>query len=257
MRRREAEHKKDNMERWLLTYADLITLLMIFFILMYTISSVNSQKFKQIATSLNATLVGKGNSALMESPGPSIIPGESGQQSGGKQDFPIPQPEGKSLDEVQGEVEAFIQGRGLGNQVQVNLEERGLVVSFQDTILFPSGSADLTPQSRPIVKDVGQILAKIPNFIRIEGHTDSRPINTARFPSNWELSVSRASTVVRELIRESGLKPQNLSATGYGEYRPVKPNDSAVNMSANRRVDIVILSGQFNPVEPQLKTGGK
>ena len=121
------------------------------------------------------------------------------------------------------------------------MEERGLVISLQDIVLFPSGSAGITPEAKKIIADIGAHLKTLPNYLRVEGHTDNLPINTPKFPSNWELSSARATNVVHELINRCGIHPERLSATGYGEYRPKVDNDSVGHRQMNRRVDILIL----------------
>ena len=149
------------------------------------------------------------------------------------------------------QIEKEIAEGGFNGKVTVSLEERGLVVSLQDTVLFVSGSAYLAPYARAIITKIGITLKPLPNYVSIEGHTDNVPIHNQQFLSNWELSVARATNVVQALIADSGIPPARLSATGYGEFRPVAPNDSDEHRQMNRRVDILILSGTFNPVEPQ------
>ncbi|NPV28864.1 MAG: OmpA family protein [Firmicutes bacterium] len=239
MRRRSQENsggeKGPSMERWLLTYADMITLLMIFFILMYVMSSINMQKFRALAAALNVALKGEPTGIFREG-GPSFMPGEGEEAS--------------QMANVQRELEAYLEKQNLANLVTIREEERGLVVSFQETVLFPRGSATLTPEARRIIAQVGAILKDLPNYIRVEGHTDNLPINTPQFPSNWELSSARATNVVRELIAASQIPPARLSATGYGEYRPRYPNDSEAHRQLNRRVDILILRTMYGEVEP-------
>jgi len=154
------------------------------------------------------------------------------------------------LQRVKSQLASFIKEENLGASVSVRSEERGIVVSFQDPVLFALGSAELTTQAKEILYKVGSLLLDIPNYIRVEGHTDDLPIHTARYPSNWELSVARATSVVQELIRSLGFPPERLSATGYGEYRPRVPNTSDANRQLNRRVSIVILSSEYEVAEP-------
>lgn len=247
--RREAHASKDNSERWLLTYSDLITLLMIFFVVMYAISDTNAQKLAALANSLAQTLTGAPAAGILPDGGlPSVVPGIApapgdGGATGQRN-------EGAELARARAELQQFIQQEGLEGQVTLRTEDRGLVVSMADAVLFPSGSAELTPGARTILQQVGRALARLPNYLRVEGHTDNLPINTPAFPSNWELSTARATNVVRVLVAEAGIKPERLSATGYGEYRPVAPNDNEVDRSRNRRVDIVVLKEAYNVTEP-------
>jgi len=138
----------------------------------------------------------------------------------------------------------------LSDNIIIYEQERGLVISFKDTMLFPSGSDELTARAREVIAQVGDALLELPNYIRVEGHTDNRPINTAKFPSNWELSVARSTRVVKELLKELDFAPRRLSASGYGEYRPRVPNDSASNRQQNRRVDMVVLRTRYGATEP-------
>jgi len=241
-RRRHKKESEGNKERWLITYADMITLLLIFFIVMYTLSKIDAAKFETLAESL-AAVFGAG-SMVLDSPGPQVIPGTPPEQV---QDIV----EKAQLDNLKKKLENYIQENGLATRVSVTTEERGIVLSFQDNVLFELGSARLTPRAREILDKVAPILADTPNYIRVEGHTDNLPINNVRFPSNWELSAARATNVVQELIREHGFAPQKLSATAYGEYRPRVPNTSPENRQLNRRVDLVILRSKFAEIEPE------
>ncbi len=262
-RKKQEPENEGGMERWLITYADLITLLMIFFILMYTMSQVDARKYAAVANSLSVVLTGQALSVL-ETQGPSLVEGISGQQvPEGPGAVPAQQGE---LDEVKRMIAEFIktkdmeanQQEGQGNAAITKLsehiivyeQERGLVISFKDTLLFASASDQLTPRAQQIIQEVGKALVGLPNYIRVEGHTDDVPINTSRFPSNWELSVLRASNVVHVLNEDVGMPADRLSIIGYGEYRPLVANEDAVSRSMNRRVDIVILKKKYDYFEP-------
>ncbi|MGE5417994.1 MAG: flagellar motor protein MotB [Acidobacteriota bacterium] len=259
-RRKKQEAEKENSERWLLTYSDLITLLMIFFVVMYSISTVNAKKMQQVAQSLNAVFSGGKAPAILDSPGPSIIKGQSGQKTPAQPTKPPPSTnagtgaqtaEQKQMEEIKKIIEKVVNKEaGLSSKIVVIEQERGLVISLKDTLLFPDASADLTPHAKQIIYTVGQSLTGIPNQIRLEGHTDNLPIHTVRFPSNWELSVLRATNVAHELINQNHISPLRISATGYGEYRPLIPNNSVANRAMNRRVDIVILKQKYDYFEP-------
>jgi len=244
-RRRAGNSKKPSHERWLITYSDMITLLMVFFIVMYAMSNIDAQKFRSIVEALSKAL--GGGDVILYSPGPSIVeegieeimPGEDMQEV-------------VRLQRIKSQLASLIEEENLSACVSVKSEERGIVVSFQDPVLFALGSAELTPKAKEILHKVGSMLLDIPNYIRVEGHTDDLPIHTARYPSNWELSVARATSVVQELIHSLNFPPERLSAIGYGEYRPRVPNTSAENRQLNRRVNIVILSSEYNVSEPQV-----
>jgi len=241
-RRRRQKQNNNNSERWLVTYVDLITLLLTFFIVLYSYSKVDVDKFKAMSESLALTF-GSG-STVLESPGSSIVPGNPSGQTGDIS-------ETAQLSGLMDELEEYIQQNGLEEQVSVTAEERGIVLSFQDDVLFELGSDQLTAQAREILSKVAPILKDTPNYIRIEGHTDNLPIHTAQFPSNWELSAARATNVVQELIDVHGFPPQKLSATAYGEYRPRVSNNSAANRQLNRRVNLVILRSKYEGSEPE------
>ncbi|GFN22639.1 OmpA/MotB family protein [Thermanaeromonas sp. C210] len=250
MLKRGREENHDNKERWLLTYADLITLLMIFFVVMYAISDTNMKKLSALAQSLSQALTGTPGGLFTEA-GPSMIPGLSGGPA-----LPQAASEGQEsspLDQIYTQLNEYIAASGLQQEIILTKEERGLVVGMVETVLFPRGSDQLTPRAREIITRVGKMLAPLPNYLRIEGHTDNLPIQTERFPSNWELASARALNVLHVLITEAGISPERLSATSYGEYRPLVPNDTEENMARNRRVDIVVLKETFNVVEPHLE----
>jgi len=262
-RKPKKPEKEPNHERWLITYADLITLLMIFFILMYTMSQVDARKYAAVANSLSVVLTGQALSVL-ETQGPSLVEGISGQQMPeGPGAAPAQQGE---LDEVKRMIAEFIKTKDMeanqdasqGNAAVTKLsdhiivyeQERGLVISFKDTLLFASASDQLTPRAQQIIQEVGKSLVGLPNYIRVEGHTDDVPINTSKFPSNWELSALRASNVVHVLNEDVGIPAERLSIIGYGEYRPLVANEDTVSRSMNRRVDIVILKKKYDYFEP-------
>lgn len=249
------------MERWLLSYADFITLLMVFFVVMYAMSKVDVEKYAAMANSLSQVLKGQPMS-VMDAQGPSLVKGVSGQQ---KVESPgTATAKQGELQEVKKEIEKFIESEEMQTSIKdtgqtstklsdyINIieQERGLVISFKDTLLFASGSDELTEQAKIIIRQVGLALVDIPNYIRVEGHTDNRPINTGEFPSNWELSVLRASNVVHILQQEAGITPSRLSIIGYGEYRPLVPNEDSMSQAINRRVDIVILKKKYDYFEP-------
>jgi chemotaxis protein MotB len=136
--------------------------------------------------------------------------------------------------------------------VRLRHDERGVVIQLTDKTLFDSGSAVIREDAKPILSRVATLLKSIPNQIRIEGHTDNRPIRTARYPSNWELSVARATNVLRYLEEVHGISPGRLSASGYGEWRPLRPNTTEGNRALNRRVDIIVLREEVAALEPAI-----
>lgn len=209
------------MMRWLLTYADLITLLMAFFIVMYAMSSVDVGKYRALAHSLRGALAGN---SFVELP----LQGTAAEPD--------------SLEAVGQEVAGALAEMGLEGQGAVFRTERGVVISLYGAVLFDLGKADIRPDAIPVLDRVAEALARVPNYVSVEGSTDDLPINSLLFPTNWELSVRRATTVVRYFVERHGLEPRRFLAVGYGEYQPMFPNDSEANRARNRRVDIVLLA---------------
>ena len=268
-KKRQAEADKETSDRWLLTYADLITLLMIFFVVLYSMSKVDSDKFQAMAESLSKSL-GGGTPAKMTIAdtlsGPTII--TTGKQNTTTEGEQLPKnlsqeqanqgQQGNSDQEnlailgVKAKLDKFAADNGLETKIVSSVSERGLVISIQDTVLFDSGSAVVTPYAHQILNKISVVIGAIPNHIKVEGHTDNMPINTPQFKSNWELSVIRATNVSHILIDEGSINPNSLSVTGYGEYRPVTTNETELGRTRNRRVDLVILRSKYDITEPQL-----
>ncbi len=256
MAKKKKPEEHENLERWLVSYADFITLLFAFFVTMYASSRVDEQKMGSAVESLQRAL-----GAVIAVPVPS-------RQAGVFHDFsnpvqvtivPIDAPHSKEVDKLAQDLKKKIEGpQGKGGkkagaqayQVSFILQERGLVIRVSDQFFFHTGEAAIRPDVLPFLKVLGQTLQGMDNSIRIEGHTDNVPINTVQFPSNWELSTARATTIIRYFITNFQFDPQKLSAAGYGEYRPVAANDTSEGRDQNRRVDVVILNSQEKKNEP-------
>lgn len=245
--KKRIQHEKDNSERWLLTYADLITLLMIFFVVMYAISSVDAQKYQILSQSLSGALQYTGPGGLAS----------GGITSGGGIEIHVSPTDGETdkvdpeLVAAAEEIMALIKAKNLQDKVSVSIQERGVVVGLMNTVLFDPGSARIKSEAIPTLVAIGQIANGVHNYIRVEGNTDDVPQHSPQFPSNWELSVIRATEVLKLMIDQSGVAPNKISAVGYGEYRPSVPNDSPENRSKNRKVDIVILSDKLDKSESE------
>ncbi|HVJ47582.1 flagellar motor protein MotB [Desulfitobacterium sp.] len=268
-RKRQEEPEKDNGDRWLLTYSDLITLLMVFFVVLYSMSQIDANKFKAMADSLNISLGGGASAkmAINTSPsGPSLVETgtlqsaatqsgatqnkDNNAANGAKQGQGNSDTENMTIEGIKSKLDKFAADNGIQTQLVSSIEERGLVISIQETLLFESGSADITPRARDILSKVTTVLASAPNYIKVEGHTDNLPINTSHFPSNWELSVLRATNVLQIMGAPGNISPDRLSATGYGEYRPLASNATDAGRARNRRVDLVILRSKYDTTEP-------
>jgi chemotaxis protein MotB len=254
------EHGND--ERWLLTYADMMTLLVAFFIMMYAMSIMNVQKFQQLAISVRsgfggspmtgaASIIQSGNG---KSGAPSIITNswhDNHQTVTPDPDINAMQhdmrvrADAHRLDKAQQIMQAYIKDHKLENVMQVKRDERGLIVTVMtDKMLFSRGDADLRPAEMGLLAKVAQVLNTVPNQVKVEGHTDNLPIHTPRFPSNWELSTDRATTVLR-YFESQHVASNRLEASGYADQHPIVPNDTEQHRGINRRVEVVILK-QFS-----------
>jgi len=256
------------MERWLLTYADMITLLLALFIVLWSISSVNISKFAQLKASLHQALDGK------------VIEGSSAILTGGSspldpQAAQVPTPmvtslnikasitaqivsalqrqDTDNLERVQQQVDAYARSHGLAGSLQTSIDEQGLVIRIlTDKLLFDPGQATLEPASAPVLRHIAALLTSggLSNDVRVEGNTDDVPISTPQFHSNWELSTARATAVLGSLLTY-GVQPARLSVAGYADERPIATNATVAGRRLNRRVDIVVLrrssEGAKNP----------
>jgi len=222
------------MLRWLLTYADMITLLMAFFIMLYSMSILNLNRFREVAISIRSGFAG-----MVEGQGQSIL------ASGGQ--FSVkPSPiEGESVGvpwRVVKHIQRAVKEENLQSAVKLRADARGLILSMAgNNMLFERGQVDLTPQALKVLGTIGPMLKNLPNSIIVEGHTCDLPISNSLYPSNVHLSAVRASNVAYFLIHTVGIPPIRIATAGYAETRPLVPNTSEANRAMNRRVDIVIL----------------
>ncbi len=230
------------MLRWLLTYSDMITLLMVFFIVLYAVSQVNKAQYEVLMKALKQVLTGQ-----------QVV-----TQVGGT--IPIPPPvigktpttsqaaEQKMLQNLAQELQQAAQQSGMQADVSVTVASVGIRVSFLNGVLFNLGQATIRPSSFPLLDHMGAILASAPNNIIVEGYTDDIPINTYLYHSNWDLSAIRATRVIEYLIQQ-GLDPARFSAEAYSQYRPIATNTTSAGRQMNRRVDLVILRSTPYTVE--------
>jgi chemotaxis protein MotB len=221
-------------DRWLVSYADFMTLLFAFFATMYAISSVDARKLTQMASALQVAFDSNAHTrADLAKAGRGVLPEQ------GSHLIPIaPMPPS----EVMARVSRDLQMEILSNRVELTEDRRGLVLSIPEAGTFAIGSDELSPLAQDLVASIASSVTDLPNQIRVEGHTDDVPIHTARFRSNWELSTARAGRVVELLIDRGRITPARLGAAGYGEFRPRVPNESSAARASNRRVDLVILN---------------
>ena len=227
-RPKEQQLETAGMMRWLLTYADMITLMLALFIILFAMSTISRVKVQEFAKLVSA---GFDNVWSVNQPPNG---GTNGEQSFNAS---------ANIPAIQRELQRYVEQHKLQNQVQVHLDKRGLVITLlSDKSYYDSGSAELRPETKKIIDDIYHFLKKNNNLIRVEGNTDNVPIHTALYPTNWELSTARAVGVVRYMVEDDGLDPTRVSAAGYGEFRPRKPNDNDADRQQNRRVDIVLLN---------------
>jgi chemotaxis protein MotB len=228
--RRAAPHTRSGHDRWLISYADLVTLLLALFTTLYAASTIDAQKLGPLSSSIREAF---------DAPPATAVPGAAPAIVA-----PVtvvagaPPREDLQLRLARDLAEAIKLDR-----VRMHRDARGLILSLPEEAAFAVASSDVSGEARQMVDRIAAAVAPTPNSIRIEGHTDDVPIRTSRFQSNWELSTARASAVVEYLVTTSGLAPGRLSAAGYGEFHPRVPNDTPENRAANRRIDIVILDG--------------
>jgi chemotaxis protein MotB len=270
----EAEH--ENEERWLLTYADMITLLMTLFMVLFAISSVNTAKFEALKNSLAQAVTGKivsGGPNIQESgatdqsqqptpepPIPAIKPmvdvtsstsdSSSSSSSSGATSTSVSaaKREEEDFKQLKRKIDEYAKDHGLQSKLQTDVVRRGLVIRLlTDKVLFASGDAQLEPASTGLLTTIARLLVmEVRHPIIVEGHTDSRPIASSQFPTNWELSTSRAAQVVRFFIRQGVASPR-LEAAGLAAQRPIASNSSELGRSRNRRVEIVLVRQNSDP----------
>ncbi|MBE6053327.1 MAG: chemotaxis protein MotB [Clostridium sartagoforme] len=226
-------------DEWLATYADTVTLLLTFFVLLYSMATVDSEKAKSIASAFTSIMTGQSGDTILEY---NLYNGEVPLIGGEIDDTFEGGEELTEQKKLYNSIKSFVAQNDLEDVVQIVNDERGVAMQLRDNILFETSSSDLREESKEILRKLSTIISKIDNPILIEGHTDNRPIKTSRFPSNWELSTDRAVNVVRYFVEAIGQNPTRFSATGYGEFKPVAPNDTYENMAKNRRVDILIVT---------------
>ncbi|MDR2837137.1 MAG: flagellar motor protein MotD [Azonexus sp.] len=252
-RRREEEH--DNHERWLVSYADFITLLFAFFVVMYAISSVNEGKYKILSNAL----VNAFKNQTAQPGGQPIVLIQGAPPAARPVIKPDKLPDTQKLEQRQrmkniaAEIMAALQPLVAQGKVRLLETSRGVTIEINDSVLFQPGQARLQPESISAMRAIGQVLANSDFPVTVEGHTDNIPIATPQFPSNWELSAIRATTVLR-LFNDVGVGAERLTAIGYGETRPIETNTNPEGRARNRRVSILIESNR--PEEPTELSGG-
>jgi chemotaxis protein MotB len=238
--RRNPDNAGERSSGWLTTFNDLVTLLMVFFVLLFTMSTIDTRKMQDFQYALQSGLgileTGSKVAISVKRTQPVDDMSHIMTQAEGEQYKPgSNQPGGKLADQVRQLAEADL-------NIQVTHTHQGTRLSFEDQVLFDFGRATINRTGFAFLNKIADVLDKLPYAVRVEGHTDNVPIRTRRFPSNWELSVARAVSVVKYFAEVSNIDPRRLSAVGYGESRPVAENDTLANRAKNRRVEILLLT---------------
>ncbi|HEX5351492.1 MAG TPA: OmpA family protein [Trichococcus sp.] len=264
-RRRKRSSESGGSPEWMTTFSDLMTLLLTFFILLYSMSSVSNDKFTQAADSLQNSFVGSGQKSIL-SGGQWVPEGKENATSGDSAS--LSEMEASAIEAAKAEtaqaelitsdgqtmiavdpevikmyqeVKAFVEKNGLSEEISMSMDADGVYMNVKAAILFTPGSAVITESGTPALQKVAELIGNFENKVVIEGHTDNVPHHDPKFDSNWELSAGRAIAVLRYLTEQQNVDPARLSAVGYGEYKPLVPNDTAEQLAENRRVNIVLV----------------
>lgn len=263
MAKKHKKHEKEpNHERWLVSYADFITLLFAVFVTLYAMGQADKKKVEEVMKSLResfgftAAATSSPKPAVITSTDMRIIPSISPDMANkgrdvGKNNAKVKiHAEEKDFRAIKAAIEAYLIKTGAQDKVSVGITRRGLVVSLKEAGFFDSGSAVVRESAYPLLAKVAESLSGYTNPIRVEGHTDNIPIHSPLFPSNWELSTGRATNIVHYLLTSYDFDPAKISAAGFGEFRPIADNATTEGRAQNRRVDIVLLSGEGEKAEP-------
>jgi len=258
-KQRHEHHEEHPDESWLLPYSDLMTLLLALFIVLYSVSSVNTSKLEELSQAFKtafsdglsifdkSTIVNTGDvqshtdMTRTLSPSGKKKPTESSQSDLQKQ-------EQQNLEALQQQLDEYIKQNGLSSQLETQLNQSQLLITIRDNALFASASAAVKPEARMLAVAIGEMLQPYNDYeVLVTGHTDNTPINTTEFPSNWELSTKRAVNFMKILLENKSFDPGRFGAIGYGEYRPVDTNATTAGKAKNRRVEVSILRKYSDP----------
>ncbi len=254
--------KHANHERWLVSYADFITLLFAVFVTLYAMSQSDKKKVEEVMVSIQQSfgMVQSGSPSPKMNvipssqinvipalkPQISVVPGSRRPGSGASKS----RADEKDFRQIKASVEAYLVKQGAQNKVSLSITRRGLIVSLKEAGFFDSGQAVIKQDAYELINTIGEIMTQYNNPMRFEGHTDTVPISTSQFPSNWELSTARAVNGLKHMLKHFDVDPDKISAAGYGEFRPIADNATAEGRAKNRRVDLVMLSGEGERGEP-------
>lgn len=245
---RRLNRRRPSHDRWLISYADFITLLFAVFVVLYAASKADGKKQKLVADSINSAFT-----SLGLFPGTTRQPGSAESAANGAQEPAIPMnivmgedvlspaQVKDDLERLHRELEQTLSNQVATHTVSIHMGRDGLVISLREAGFFASGSATPKPETLPTLQQIAASLGRTPYDLRVEGHTDNIPIHTPEFDSNWELSTARATRIARIFLDRKAMPPERISAAGYAQFHPVAPNDTAAGRAENRRVDLVVL----------------
>jgi chemotaxis protein MotB len=239
MSRKKKEEGEGSSERWLVSYSDFMTLLMALFVILYSMSQVNIEKYKQLAESMRAAFSVGGATKVVDT---SINQGSGSDDNGQPSPIVVPGiPKAPSQsEEVAGQLTQMLASSNLGSEVSVQTNIEGVLISLSEKLTFVAGTANLQNESYPVLDSIVTMLKPIDNSIRIVGHTDNSKPTDSRYPTNFELSLGRAYVIANYLI-EKGIQPNRLTISGVGEYQPIFQNDTEEHRQLNSRADIVVI----------------
>jgi len=233
------EHEEGHDERWLVSYADFITLLMVLFVILYSMGQVNVEKYRRLAESMRIAFTVGGEEEVIDS---QINQAGGTMEDGTSKPIVVPGiPEGPTQsEEVAGQLTAMLSSQNLGNEVSVQTNIEGVLISLSERLIFKESQSELPPEALQVLDTIAAMLRPIENKVRLVGHTSNVPSANPQYPTNWELSLGRATSVAKYLIN-SGIAPERLIISGQGEYAPIFPNDTDQHRELNARVEIVII----------------
>lgn len=253
--------KHVNHERWLVSYADFITLLFAVFVTLYAMSQSDKKKAEEVMQSIQQSfgMIQSGapspkmnvlpssqvNITPSIRPEISVAPGTRSARGQFKT-----RADEKDFRQIKSSIDAYLVKQGAQSKVTLTITRRGLIVSLKEAGFFDSGQAQIKPSAYELINTISEVMTQYNNPLRLEGHTDNIPISTSQFPSNWELSTARAVNGLKYLVKNFDVDPDKISATGYAEFRPMADNATAEGRAKNRRVDLVMLSGDGERGEP-------
>ncbi|WP_160683470.1 flagellar motor protein MotB [Clostridium sp. C2-6-12] len=239
MSKKKQHHEEHVDEAWLLPYSDMLTLLLALFIVMFAMGQTDSAKLQAMSKSFN--IIFAGGSGVMQRDGSSMIPMESEGGEGNGTGVYNSKTEEDKMTEIKKMLEQEIGKEGYSDKVKVNLTSEGLEITIQDAVLFKSGEAEIRSDVSPLLSKLSDMLHDLENKVKIVGHTDNVPIKNARFPSNWELSATRAINVMNYMVTSTGITANRASIEAHGEYMPKYDNNTEEGRAKNRRVEIIVI----------------